>query len=77
MGLRELSDSAIYVYELSLYKTVDADELQAAVGFLERERQAVLPLYRGNVRTLFYKNRKLYDRLIRLRHRIGKLVRGR
>ncbi len=77
LGLRELADAAIYAYELSLYKTVDADELQAAVGFLERERQVVLPLYRGNVRTLFYKNRKLYDRLIRLRHRIGKLVRGR
>lgn len=75
LGLRELAEAAIYMYELGLYAPVDDRVRQEAIGFLAEKEAAVRSLFSG-LRRLYFTHGKLFDRLIRLRHKIGNFVRN-
>jgi len=74
LGLRELAEAAVYLYELGLYAPVDDGIRQKAMAWLAENEAAVRPLF-SRLRRLYFSNRKLYGKLIRLRHRIGTIVR--
>ncbi len=66
--------AAIRLYDRSLWKKVDDNALQNATEFLEKNKNKILKVCDKKRFNLYYKNRKLYNKLRLLRHKVGNLV---
>lgn len=66
--------AAIRLYDRSLWAAVDGDLLKKAIDFLNDNKEKILKLNDKKRFKWFYRNRKIYDTIRRLRHKVGNII---